>query len=338
MKLKNIQLSFIVLTSLIVLSFAFYVSAENNSATSNNIFIDSDQDGLSDQEEKIYGTNSHNPDTDGDGYSDGVEVRAGYDPLKPAPGDKIIPENKTGQATDSEENLTKKLAYQITQLAKNPDQSANIDTTAVQSLVDQVVPGDSTTATDTTATEAPLFTKDDIKIKKQDYAKLGDKKAKEQKKADFVEYVSALFYIFSSNSPEPITSGTDMTSVMNSMFQKMTSAITLRSTKQLEDFANSGEKMMEQMKKIEVPEEMVDIHIQALTFAKYAEDMKGYINPNPKDPVSDIQNLTKLSGLVSNTTELFAQVKTKFEEYDLVNDTNLINDKIQELQKNGAGN
>jgi lipoprotein-anchoring transpeptidase ErfK/SrfK len=45
---------------------------------------DSDSDGLSDYEEiYIYHTNPHNPDTDGDGYTDGNdEVRHGYDPNK----------------------------------------------------------------------------------------------------------------------------------------------------------------------------------------------------------------------------------------------------------------
>ena len=43
--------------------------------------LDSDNDGLTDAEEKIYGTDPHNPDTDGDGYLDGAEVKAGYNPL-----------------------------------------------------------------------------------------------------------------------------------------------------------------------------------------------------------------------------------------------------------------
>lgn len=44
--------------------------------------IDSDSDGLTDQEEiSIYGTDPNNLDTDGDGYSDGDEVDAGYNPL-----------------------------------------------------------------------------------------------------------------------------------------------------------------------------------------------------------------------------------------------------------------
>lgn len=42
--------------------------------------VDSDNDGLTDAEEELYGTDPTNPDTDNDGYSDGEEVLAGYNP------------------------------------------------------------------------------------------------------------------------------------------------------------------------------------------------------------------------------------------------------------------
>lgn len=42
---------------------------------------DADGDGLSDEEEKIYGSDPQKADTDGDGYKDGDEVRNGYDPI-----------------------------------------------------------------------------------------------------------------------------------------------------------------------------------------------------------------------------------------------------------------
>lgn len=42
--------------------------------------VDSDEDGLTNMEEKQYGTDPTNPDTDGDGYKDGEEVKAGYNP------------------------------------------------------------------------------------------------------------------------------------------------------------------------------------------------------------------------------------------------------------------
>lgn len=49
--------------------------------------VDSDADGLTDDEEKIIGTDPNKADTDNDGYLDLEEVKSGYDPL--VPGQKI---------------------------------------------------------------------------------------------------------------------------------------------------------------------------------------------------------------------------------------------------------
>jgi len=46
--------------------------------------IDSDNDGLSDEEEVELGTDPNDPDTDNDGFYDGDEVQLGYDPLDPS--------------------------------------------------------------------------------------------------------------------------------------------------------------------------------------------------------------------------------------------------------------
>jgi len=83
--------------------------------------IDSDNDGLPDQLEAIYGTDPHNPDTDNDGYLDGEEVMSGYDPLKPAPDDKIsdkaiVPRPKPGSLSV---NLTDELAKALSETIKN---------------------------------------------------------------------------------------------------------------------------------------------------------------------------------------------------------------------------
>ncbi len=43
--------------------------------------LDSDHDGLTDLQEIAYRTDPYNPDTDGDGYFDGQEVKTGYSPL-----------------------------------------------------------------------------------------------------------------------------------------------------------------------------------------------------------------------------------------------------------------
>lgn len=43
--------------------------------------LDSDHDGLSDQLELQFKTDKNNPDTDGDGFKDGMEIDWGYNPL-----------------------------------------------------------------------------------------------------------------------------------------------------------------------------------------------------------------------------------------------------------------
>lgn len=78
---------------------------------------DFDNDGLTDEEEKLYGTDWRRPDSDGDGYLDGEEIASGYNPLRPAPGDELgdranlkprpIPKNLTQSLS---QGLTSKLA------------------------------------------------------------------------------------------------------------------------------------------------------------------------------------------------------------------------------------
>lgn len=88
----------ILAVSFVVFATTLFALAQNQN--SNSLFLDSDQDGLTDQEEKAIGTDPLKADTDGDGYSDGKEVESGYNPLKPAPGDKIVlTEQSTASAT-----------------------------------------------------------------------------------------------------------------------------------------------------------------------------------------------------------------------------------------------
>ena len=58
------------------------VSDVANFDEATNHLVDTDNDGLSDYEEiNIYGTDYNNPDTDGDGYFDGLEIKNNYSPL-----------------------------------------------------------------------------------------------------------------------------------------------------------------------------------------------------------------------------------------------------------------
>jgi hypothetical protein len=73
------------------------IDSDNDGLTDNEEAIsgtspnnpDTDGDGLTDREEvNVYKTNPLKPDTDGDGYLDGAEVKAGYNPNGPG---KLLP-------------------------------------------------------------------------------------------------------------------------------------------------------------------------------------------------------------------------------------------------------
>ncbi|MEK7636742.1 MAG: hypothetical protein AAB362_03590 [Patescibacteria group bacterium] len=52
---------------------------------------DADEDGLREWEEAVYKTNAENPDTDGDGTSDGDEIKQNRNPLVKGPKDTVAP-------------------------------------------------------------------------------------------------------------------------------------------------------------------------------------------------------------------------------------------------------
>ena len=323
MKIKNINSAFLVLGCLIVLSFAFYVGAEDKAKPTSNIFLDSDQDGLTDSEEKLYGTDPHNPDTDGDGYSDGAEVRAGYDPLKPAPGDKLIAGATSAKtATDTKQtadvlgdstqkNLTADLSEKLSALTTSDKPPSMND---VQALIDETMAGNGNPSEIT----LPEIKKEDLKIKSQaSYANLSEKKASEKIKEDSTNYLTALIYIFSSNAPDPITSLSDAPNVILSIKNTIISAITNRNTAGIEKLSASQAKIIEQLKTLEVPENMVDLHIKALSLALYSDQLAKTLKPKDNDPLGDIASLAKVSGLVSAVSDFTLEAQAKFSENGL---------------------
>jgi hypothetical protein len=105
---KIFFISLLVIFSGTLLTFGVLHAQQENSiptATLKNVdykgapITDTDMDGLTNEGEvQVYGTDSNKADTDGDGWSDGVEVLSGTDPLDPNsyPGAIISEESPTG--------------------------------------------------------------------------------------------------------------------------------------------------------------------------------------------------------------------------------------------------
>jgi hypothetical protein len=197
MKIKNIRISMLILAGLIVLSFAFFSVAQEKAPTDKNIILDSDQDGLSDAEEKTYGTDPLKADTDGDSYSDGIEVQTGYDPLTPAPGDRIDTGNNSSiplPLTDTGgTNMTEDLMARVNTMMDNSAATGgSVDMTGIENTVQDML------QTQVSEEEIPTIDESTIKIKKQDYAGLAPEVKAAKEKEDFTKYLTSVAYIGSS--------------------------------------------------------------------------------------------------------------------------------------------
>jgi len=324
MKIRNVKTSLLVLVGLIILSLAFYVSAEVNSSSTDNIFSDSDQDGLSDEEEKSLGTDPKNRDTDSDSYSDAVEVKSGYDPLKPAPGDKLIvetakPADPVLTVNSDKKNSTQALSQEIIALTNERNgKGETISQDDVQILVDKSML--SSVNQEIILSE---ITRDDFKILKQDYKKYSKEKAQAKRQEDFYDYIVSVFYVFSINSPRPITSNINLSGIISSFFQEIVQSITLRSPASLEKMNVSVKKIQEQLMEIEVPEDLVDTHIKIIQFAKYSLEAERLLVPQEEDPIMDVNNLYQLVGLATEFQSFSSEMAAKFSEYGLTYDENL---------------
>lgn len=303
--------------ALIILSSAFFVFAQNNTSSGMSIFQDSDQDGLSNEEEKLYGTDLNNPDTDGDSYNDGVEVKSGYDPLKPAPGDKIIkdpvavstPRTNTSQA--GTENLTEKVSSEIAGMLQNTNKNGQaVSLEDINTSVDKVLSGN------TEEIILPEIDIENIKIKKLP-KNLSDKKKLEQEKKDALEYLTVLSYLVANNSPKTFQTQNDFSTLLNNLSIESVTGLASGNTQSLEDLSKRGEKMLTELKDMDVPEKMLDIHVKALQMAEYAMQLKGELKPTDTDPLGQIAVLSKAQGFFGSVAGLVADMQKKLTDYGI---------------------
>lgn len=320
MRIHNIKIALIIFVGLVAFGFAFFSIAQENSPSDINIFLDSDQDGLSDEEEKRYGTDPENRDTDGDGYSDGAEVKSGYDPLKPAPGDKIMAEQNEQttddgqQRTDESINLTDEVSAQVASLiTSSSSEEEEITLESLDSLISE------TLESELTFDDLPEINEDEIKIKEQNYGKYSEEKRVEKEREDALEYLTAVSYIAASNSPQKISTISDVEKLMDEIFNEVEFfSLSLSNTSYFEELAGKGELAIEQMNEVEVPENFLDLHIRGLKLAKYAISLKDKVQPDPNDPIASITSLSKVQNLLVLSMDYSKEVSSRLSEFGIL--------------------
>jgi len=312
MKIKHIK--YTLLLSLIVffatLNYFSLAAPGNPAGTSTS--IDSDNDGLGDNEEVLYNTDPKNPDTDGDGYSDGVEVKSGYNPIKPAPGDRITTEEATSsnQALGSEKaSLTDTFISDFQKFVASKE-GQTISAEDVKKFTDAEF-ADKVTPTDINT--LPIIEKNQIKIKSQNYSSLSESERKKKLQEDAVEYLNQIIYLFTSNVPVPITNTDDFDVFQKDFMDRLSDLSNIENVAYFSDMGNRLEIFSQQLETLEVPETMADMHIKFLRIIKGSLLLK---NPSASnsidDPMGKIIVLTKANDLIKLFSDLIAN---DFSEY-----------------------
>lgn len=309
--------AFFLFVSLAFFSVAFFVQAESGSS-SQNIFADADQDNLSNDEEKLYGTDPYKKDTDGDGYSDGVEIESGYNPLVPAPGDRIVPVTKaafSGEGSvpgQSEDNLTAEASQQIVSLLQSSEATTEgVTLEQVNVVVEEIL---SKSAEEVVLPEVDMKT---IKIKEAPSKKLKDKEREAEERQDVLEYLTSMSYIIANNSPSTFKDENDFSSLMGAVSNETIVALSSGNISYIEKLSERGQKILDESKEIEVPEAMLDVHVKALKMALYAVELKTEFKPNGEDPLGQIAVLSKLQGLLEVTSDFSQEVQGELEKYGI---------------------
>lgn len=313
-KIKNLKQGLLFFACLLLATHNYYTFAAIDTKKDFTVCdetLDSDCDGLISAEETLYGTDANKSDTDDDGYSDGVEVRSGYDPTKPAPGDKIeiqadlkTPtsiESFANDASTTTDSFTKDLQAFVASKEDQPISNSDINDFISQSMSDKMGQA-------ITIDSLPEIDSSRIKILKQSYANIGDTERKAKSLADAMEYFVKFQYLLISNAPGVILTQDDLTAFNENFKNELLSISNPNSN--LEYFIDLGNRLelfINQANEIEVPETMLELHIKLLRITKgLSLTFKGFAELNNGDPIERMAAYGKINSYINLYFDFFS--------------------------------
>lgn len=308
---------FLIFLYVLLTGGVFFVWSSFQQVRGENIFVDSDQDGLSNEEERLYKTDPQKRDTDGDSYSDGVEVKSGYDPLKKAPGDKLFAvasANREGSsnAEENKDNLTQGLSQEIASIITEKTASGeDISLEDLDARVNELLSGKGAEVV------LPPIDIKGLKIKNPISKNLSDDDRVEKEKDQAVKYLTAMAYIFANNAPQKFTSEEELGSSLNLLSGQLMTSLSGSNKELITTFADNGRETLKQARDVEIPEHMLPLHIKALQLAEYAISLESEMKSSSDDPLAGIADMMKIQSLLSASTGYVSEVEAKMKEYGI---------------------
>jgi hypothetical protein len=295
----------VVFMGLLVATFVLFnfVGADDNTM---NYFQDRDGDGLSDTEEKALGTDWQNEDTDGDGYTDGVELSGGFNPLIPAPGDRFS-DKELAQVVEvkgvkkERKNLTQEFIEKLKGkkgIAIETFKGASSETGLVTDLADiQKIKNTSLTKEDieslTQETLAGADIESEIQVLEEDKFKIlpkvvakSDKKKKKAIKKELEEYLAVTGFIMVNSLPFKVDEDSDFDEKLDKFMVSISDDIVTGNKMETRNGKNNLRKAFEELMEVDVPYVVKDTHIRAVSLTKYLLEQDETVVFSKNDPIA----------------------------------------------------
>ena len=325
---------------LLVAAFVLFhfAGAEDNAMS---YFQDRDGDGLSDVEEKALGTDWQNEDTDGDGYTDGVELSGGFNPLIPAPGDRF----SDGESLHTVEvkgvkkerkNLTQEFIEKLKNrksTALNTFQEASSETGLVTDLAEiQKLKNTSLTKEDieklTEETLAESDTEAEIKTMEDEKFKIlpkvvakSDKKKKKAIKKELEEYLAVTGFIMVNSLPFEVDENSDFNEKLDKFMVSISDDIVTGNKMDTKNSKNNLRKAFGELMEIEVPYVVKDTHIRAVSLLKYLLEQDESVVFSKNDPIAMGLMIGRLQSVMSEMQDTQDELDSILLKYNVGIDT-----------------
>lgn len=293
-----------------------------------SLLTDTDQDGLTNEEERALGTDPSNRDTDGDSYSDGIELESGYDPLKPAPGDKLVQSAPSARPVttavggnaiaENDENLTKNLVNEVSTLVQNKTKDGKKDEPVTLDDLDAII----AQVSEKGAKPAELPEIDISTIKQKEMKKKkseNDEEFAARDKKAVLEYFTQIAYLSAANSPFNFTDPETFTQNSRSFSTQSVQALSAGNMPFINNIAEKNAKILAEVQKIEVPSSILDMHVRILQTLIFGTSLSERIEStfSIEDPISQMSVVGELQGYLSMTQSLTSDIQKRATEYGI---------------------